>query len=509
MTKTTMRTFHIDDADKFATRVARGGANNPQNDNDHITATIQSIMESVRQRGDRAVLEYEKKFASTHITSLRVSKAEIRGAYTKVSQAEIDAIHLAKTRLKETESALISALDKDVTVQAGDGITVRKRLVPIRSVGCYVPGGLARYPSTVVMSVVPARIAGVQRVVVVSPPAGDSGRHDPLTVVAADICGADEIYRTGGAQSIAALSYGTKTIAKVDKIVGPGGAFVTAAKHLASSHTAIDMLAGPTELGIVADATADPTHIALDLISQAEHSCDTMCYLITTSSRLARQVDQIVTEMLPHIQRRAMVEPSLKNNGFIAICRSGSEMVRLANALAPEHIEIMTRDPAMMASKITSPGLVLLGSGTPSAASDYILGSNHVLPTCGFGRTRGPLSVLDFVKMATQVECGMPTLTSPETLKCLAALTGAEGLPNHYAAVADRLKDVDGATPDTCKTDSRTAKNTTSHKRSGSSTTPKHNGGKTSTTRHTIPTPSASILGLKKKPNTRKRGTKR
>ena len=445
----TMRTFHVDDTEEFAARIAagpppprrqarrRGGASD-------AAGAVQSILDDVRDNGDAAVLKYERRFAGAAPASLRVSRAEIRGAYSAVSAAEIDAIRLARSRLAKTESAVRSAL-RDVTVRIdGEATAVRKRFVPIQSVGCYVPGGLARYPSTAVMSVVPAKIAGVPRIAVVSPPAGPDRGPDPLTVVAADICGADEIYKAGGAQAIAALSYGTETIRRVDKIVGPGGAFVTAAKHLASARTAIDMLAGPTELGIVADSSADPRHIALDLISQAEHSGDTTCYLVTTSAALARDVARAVSEIVPGIRRREIVEASLKNNGFIAVCRSAPAMARLADALAPEHLEIMTRDPGRTASRITAPGLVLVGGSTPSAASDYLLGSNHVLPTRGFGRARGSLSVLDFVKTATQVECSgaSPLLSRPSSraARCLKALTDAETLPNHYEAVAGRIR---------------------------------------------------------------------
>jgi len=287
------------------------------------------------------------------------------------------------------------------------------------------------------MSIVPAKVAGVKRVVVVSPPNSD-GKIDPLTIVAANICGANEIYKTGGAQSIAALSYGTKTISKVDKIVGPGGSFVTTAKSLINNQTGIDMLAGPTELGIIADNSTNPKFVALDLISQAEHSSDTFCYLITTSEKLAKSVSNIISELLSKIQRGNIVKSSLKNNGFIAICRTKSDMIKLANTLAPEHLEIMAKNPDSLSSKITTPGLILLGNNTPSSASDYVLGSNHILPTNGFGKIRGSLSVLDFIKINTQVTCSKSSLS--KISKYLEVLTNAEGLPNHYEAVRGRLK---------------------------------------------------------------------
>ncbi len=287
------------------------------------------------------------------------------------------------------------------------------------------------------MSVIPAKIAGVKRIVVVSPPNSD-GKLDSLTLVTAVICGANEIYRVGGAQAIAALSFGTKSISKVDKIVGPGGSFVTIAKTLVSDKTAIDMLAGPTELGIIADATANPRYVALDLISQSEHSMDTFCYLITNSEKLANSVDKIITELSNKIKRNDIVKTSLKRNGFIAICKNKSEMIKLANELAPEHLQIMAKNPRVFASKITSSGLVLLGNDTPSSASDYLLGSNHILPTNGFGKTRGSLSVFDFIKINTEISASKSVLY--KISKYMEIFTTAEGLPNHYEAVRGRMK---------------------------------------------------------------------
>ncbi len=389
---------------------------------------VESILKDVKKNGDAAVRKYEKKFSGAKITTLRVSKAEIKNAYSKVSKIELDSLRLAKTRLEKTESAIKSLL-KNKTINQ-DGIKISKKFIPIQSVGCYVPGGLAKYPSSVIMSVVPAKVAGVRRIVVVSPPNTD-GKIDPLTIVAANLCGANEIYKTGGVQSIAALSNGTKSILKVDKIVGPGGAFVTTAKYLTSNETGIDMLAGPTELGIIADNSTNPQLIALDLISQAEHSNDTFCYLITTSQKLANSVNKIISELIPKIKRSTFVKSSLKNNGFIAICKTNSDLIKLANTLAPEHLQIMTKKPELLSSKINTAGLILLGS-------DYLLGSNHILPTNGFGKIRGSLSVLDFLKINTQATCSKSSLS--KISKYFDVLTTSEGLPNHFEAVRGRLK---------------------------------------------------------------------
>jgi len=396
---------------------------------------VESILKKVQKDGDSAIKKYEKKFSGAKLTSLHVSKNEMDDAYKKVSKLEINAIKLAKRRLEKTESTVKSILkNKNIST---DGTKISKKFVPLQSIGCYIPGGLAKYPSSVIMSVIPAKIAGVKRIVVVSPP-NSNGKIDPLIIITADICGASEIYKVGGAQAIAALSFGTKSIPKVDKIVGPGGPFVTTAKSMISNYTAIDMLAGPTELGIIADVSANPEYVALDLISQSEHSKDTFCFLITNSEKIAKSVNQNIRDIIQKIKRSDLVKTSLKQNGFIAICQNISDMIKLANELAPEHLQIMTKNPQTIANKITSSGLILMGNETPSAASDYILGSNHILPTNRFGKTRGSLSVLDFIKIDTQVTSNRASLS--KISKYLDVFTKAEGLPNHFEAVRGRLK---------------------------------------------------------------------
>lgn len=422
-----MKIIKITDVESFAAKIT---PKQPQKNK----TIVESILKNVKRNGDKAIKNYEKKFSNANLSSIRLSQVEIKNAYSKVSKTELNALRLAKARLRKTESAVINML-KNKTIN-NDGIKISKKFIPISSVGCYVPGGLAKYPSSAIMSIVPAKVAGIKRIVVVSPP-NSNGKLDPLTIVTADICGADEIYKTGGVQSIAALSYGTKTIPKVDKIVGPGGAFVTNAKYLISDQTGIDMLAGPTELGIIADTSANPKFIALDLISQAEHSNDTFCYLLTTSEKLAKSVNTVISKLTQKIQREKFVQTSLKNNGFIAICKTKSDMIKLANLLAPEHLQIMTKNSEKLSSKILTSGLVLLGNDTPSSASDYVLGSNHILPTSGFGKIRGSLSVLDFLKVSTQITCSKSSLS--KISKYLQALTNAEGLPNHYEAVRGRL----------------------------------------------------------------------
>lgn len=394
---------------------------------------VESIINLVQRDGDSALRKFEKKFNKVNIQTFEVSKKEIKDAYRKVTKEQTDAIKLAKARLEKTESALKTKLGKIETKT--DGIRITRTFVPLDSVGCYVPGGLAKYPSSVIMSVVPAKIAGVKKTIIVTPP-NKQGKIDPMVLVAADICKADKVFKVGGAHAIAALAFGTKSIPQVDKITGPGGSFVTVAKHLVSDTTSIDMLAGPTELAIIADDSADPSLVALDLISQSEHSSDTMCYVMTPSKNLANKVTDYIEKIIPTLQRKDIIKESLSKNGFIAVCKM-SDAISLANYLAPEHLQIMTRQPQTISSKIKTAGLVLLGQNTPSAASDYLLGTNHVLPTNRFGRSRGSLSVLDFLKIKTSVESSKKDLEKID--KHMHALTEAESLPNHYEAVKKRL----------------------------------------------------------------------
>ena len=396
---------------------------------------VESIILDVQKRKDKALKEYEKKFSGAKLRSFRVTRSEIKDAYSKVTKEQIAAIKVAKKRLERTESALKSQL-QNITIKI-DGIKITKVFVPLESVGCYIPGGGARYPSTAMMSIVPAKIAGVKKIIAVSPP-NKNGLIDPLTLVVADLCGVDEFYKTGGAQAIAALAYGTKSVPKVDKIVGPGGSFVTLAKSIVNNTVSIDMIAGPTELAIIADSAAEADVVASDLISQAEHSPETMCCLITTSTKLKDFVIKSVEQKIRKIQRRKIVMESLGTNGFVAICKTESDVIEFANKLAPEHLEIITKNPQRIAQKITSAGLVLIGKNTPSSASDYLLGSNHILPTSGFGRARGSLGVLDYMKIQSKIESSKMALQ--KISKHMKSITSAEGLPNHYEAVRIRLK---------------------------------------------------------------------
>ena len=401
---------------------------------------VELILSDVQKNGDRAVKKYEKKFGKASISSLKVTKNEIKQAYEEVSDIQIDAITKMTLLLQAREDILkdIKIPQRKYKELASFEKMVYRKFVPIPSVGCYVPGGLARYPSSAIMSIVPAKVAGVKRVVVVSPPNQD-GQLDPLTLVACDMCGVDEIYKIGGAQAIGALAYGTKSIKKVNKIVGPGGSFVSIAKALVCDTVAIDMIAGPTELGIIADTSVDPNLIVNDLFSQAEHSKDTFCFVITTSKKLAERINKIINEKISQVSRSDIIKKSLSKNGFIAICKKESDVIALTNELAPEHLQIMARTSKKLANKIDSAGLILLGKRTPSAYTDYLLGTNHILPTSGFGKVRGGLSVLDFMKLKT--EARIPHDDSIRNISLfMKELTDAEQLPNHYEAVRSRFK---------------------------------------------------------------------
>ena len=390
--------------------------------------TVQSILDDVRRNGDSAVKKYEQKFNRKKTKQLRISKQDSKNAM--ITKDEFDSLKLSALRLSKTQRTLNKNL-----IQSVKKIT-NVSFVPIPSVGCYIPGGQARYPSSAIMSVITAAEAGVKRIVVVSPP-DSNGNIDPMTITVAEYAGA-EIYKVGGAQAIAALAYGTKSIQKVDKIVGPGGKFVSIAKAIVSEETSIDMIAGPTELGIIVDTSADAELVAYDLVSQAEHSNDTMCFVITTSKSKAIQIQKSLKKIIPTIERSSIVKQSISKNGFIAICKNQNDVIELANKIAPEHMELMMKGAKALSKNITGPGLVLIGNNTPSSASDYLLGTNHILPTNGFGRTRGGLSILDFLKLQTVVETKKSDLS--EISDNLKILTDAEGLPNHYKAVERRLK---------------------------------------------------------------------
>jgi len=396
---------------------------------------VKAIINQVKAEGDEALVEFAQKFDKAELNSrgLKVKPSEIKEAYTKTSPDQISALKFMKEK--------VSAFQKQLLVQtdfktSNDGISVQTVLRPIESVGCYVPGGQAAYPSTLIMTAIPAKVAGVPRVVVCSP-SDVKGKVNPLVLVAADICRVDEVYKVGGAQAIAALTYGTKTIKPVRKIVGPGSKYVTTAKVLVSTDVAIDMPAGPSEVLVLADESADARLIAYDMISQAEHGGDSVAGLITTSETLAMAVDENLEKLAESTERSEKISESLAKYGFIIVCGDIDEMVNLSNQFAPEHLEVLTAKPKELAEKLTA-GLILLGPYSPVALSDYGSGTNHVLPTGGFAQSFSGLSAFDFMRRVSIVESGR---TGLERVKdSIKVMTEAENLPNHSKAIQARFE---------------------------------------------------------------------
>jgi histidinol dehydrogenase len=401
------------------------------------TENVLKIIDDIQRNGDEGLSKCIEKYENVKIDSFVVSKSEIKEAYENVSAKQIRIIKYMKSKLEKSEKAVIDKL-KNIKIDS-DGIKINKTIMPIFRVGCYIPGGKARYPSTIVMCAIPAKVAGVKQIVAITPPM-KNGKVDPLTLVAGDICGVDEFYKVGGAYGIAALAYGTKTIKRVDKIVGPGGVYTSVAKSAVSKDVSIDMIAGPTELLVYADEKSNPRYIALDLISQAEHSEDTLCGVVTKSKRLATKISEELNRIIKEdeMSRREFVEKSINDNGFIALCDNNEEITEFINEFAPEHLEIFAINYKKILKEIYNAGLILIGQYTPSSVSDYCLGSNHVLPTYRFAKSRSALSVLDFIKLVNVIEMNRDALKKISPI--IKEITLTEGLFNHYEAVNGRIK---------------------------------------------------------------------
>ena len=413
--------------------------NTIDNFSEEITKKIGEIIGNVRKDGDDALKKYTYEYDRVMVDSIRVNKDEIKDAYKQVTDEQVKTIYKIRETLIENDVIFLEHIKKISSLYSNNR-RIKRFVQPISSVGCYIPGGLARYPSTLVMCATPAKLAGVKRLVAISPPQ-KNGNVDPLTLVAADICGINEFYKVGGAQGIAALAFGTHSIKSVDKIVGPGGIFVTMAKLLVSNKVSIDMMAGPTELVIYASSETNPRYVALDLVSQAEHSKDTLCGVVTNSLEFADKVQNEVNKILKkNISRKEFVSESLNKNGFIAIAENDDLAIDFVNEIAPEHLQIMSIKELNISRKINSAGLILIGENTPSSASDYCLGSNHVLPTMGFGKSRASLSVLDFIRFSTIIKSNKNDLKKIEPF--IKIITQEEGLVNHYEAVKERLIDI-------------------------------------------------------------------
>lgn len=425
------------DADFEAQFVALLGAKREDSpDVDHIVA---DIIADVRVRGDAAVLELTAKFDRFDVTAdtLRFSEAEIAAECAKVSDEDRAALELAADRIRAYHAR---QLPDDQMWTDDAGATLGWRWTPVSAAGLYVPGGLATYPSSVLMNAIPAKVAGVQRLAITVPT--PDGLVNPLVLLAAQIAGVDEIYRVGGAQAIAALAYGTQTIAPVDKITGPGNAFVAAAKRRVFGKVGIDMIAGPSEILVIADKDNDPDWIALDLLSQAEHDESAQSLLITDDAAFGQAVADAVEKRLETLERRDIARASWRDFGAVITVSDLDEAVTLSDRIAPEHLELCVADADALAAKITHAGAIFIGAWTPEAIGDYIGGPNHVLPTARSARFSSGLSVMDFVKRTTLARM------SPEALAAIGPsaerLAQSESLEAHGLSVRARLDRLNG-----------------------------------------------------------------
>lgn len=409
--------------------VNRGKADLPS-----ISSSVKKIIMDVRENGDEALLRYTEKFDNVRLTRsrLKVSKREIKEAYKKLGKNQINALKKAAMNIARFHKKQI----KDTwSLETAKGVTVGQVTRPLSSIGVYAPGGKASYPSSVLMCAIPAQVAGVKKIVVCSPPE-ESGNTNPALLVAADIARATEIYRVGGAQAIAAMAYGTENVPKVDKIVGPGNVFVTAAKLEVSKDVAIDIPAGPSEILIIADETANASFIASDLLAQAEHDLQAWAILLTASKDLALAVKEEVYKQLEFLSRTETVKSSIQRGGLIVIVKNIQEAVDYANLIAPEHLQIQTKTPRKVFSKIQNAGAVFLGNYSLVAFGDYSSGLNHVLPTGGYAKIYSGLSTRDFVKTINFLQCGRQGYLNLKGMTV--TLAKLEGFDGHARSVSIR-----------------------------------------------------------------------
>ncbi|MBM1557619.1 histidinol dehydrogenase [Sulfitobacter mediterraneus] len=408
-------------------------------DSPDVDAAVADIIADVRARGDAAVIALTEKFDRVTLTpeTLRISAAEIAAAAADVSAEDRAALEQAATRIRAYHER---QLPEDAEWADDAGATLGWRWTPVSAAGLYVPGGLASYPSSVLMNAIPAKVAGVPRLAMVVPT--PDGVLNPLVLLAAQIAGVDEIYRIGGAQAVAALAYGTQTIAPVDKITGPGNAFVAAAKRRVFGKVGIDMIAGPSEILVIADGDNDPDWIALDLLSQAEHDQSAQSILITTDPAFGKAVSAAVDKRLETLERREIAGASWRDNGAIITVPDLDVAAELSNRIAPEHLELCVADPDALSAKITHAGAIFLGQWTPEAIGDYVGGPNHVLPTARSARFSSGLSVLDFMKRTTLARM------TPDALRQIGPaaerLAQSESLEAHGLSVTARLRKLNG-----------------------------------------------------------------
>ena len=406
-----------------------------EEDINKIIPTVNDILEDIKENKDKAILGYTEKFDGVKLENMKVSEEEIKEAYKNIDDNLIEALKSAASNIKKFHKAEIP---EEWKMDIKDGITAGQIIRPLETVGCYIPGGRAAYPSTILMTVIPAKIAGVKKIVCCTPP-GKDGKVMDAILVASDIAGADEIYKVGGAQAIGAMAYGSETIPKVDKIVGPGNIFVTGAKKLVYGDVDIEFPAGPSELLVLADETDDAEFIAYDILSQAEHDPNAACIFVTPNEKLGYEVERKIKEISEKAVRKEIIEASLSKRGKIVIVKDIDEGIYVTNKYAPEHLIIATKDNKYTLSKINNGGSIFLGNYAPVACGDYGSGTNHVLPTGAGARMYSGLSTEDFLKKPTVQKITKEGLnTLKETILPIAEY---EGFFAHADSVKVRFKD--------------------------------------------------------------------
>ena len=397
---------------------------------------VREIIEEIRTRGDEALFSYEKKFDRCDLTkdTIRVSREEIEEAYAALDPAFVEVLKKAAANIRDYHEK--QKVNSWITTRE-DGVILGQKITPIEVSGCYVPGGRAAYPSSVLMNVVPAKVAGVSNIIVATPPNAE-GKVTPGTIAAADIAGADAIYKCGGAQAIAAMAYGTESIPRADKITGPGNIYVALAKKACFGVTGIDSVAGPSEILVIADETANPRFVAADLLSQAEHDPMASAILLTTSMELAEQVSDEIDGFLKTLSRARIIEESLESYGYIFVGENMDDLVDAANTIASEHLEIVTKDPFQVMTRIRNAGAIFLGTYSSEPLGDYFAGPNHILPTNGTARFFSPLGVDQFIKRTSIISYSKEALEKVhEDIELFAE---SEGLTAHANSIRVRFE---------------------------------------------------------------------
>ncbi|MBI4973800.1 histidinol dehydrogenase [Candidatus Roizmanbacteria bacterium] len=410
--------------------------NRSAGNNEKILPEVKKIMQDVQAKGDVTIMaKYQSRYGRDNYQSIKVTDEEIRNAYQNINKETITALKQMIKNITLVQKAQLPT-KKDVVVRSEKGIKVWREWRPIRKVGLYIPGGKAIYPSSVLMSAIPAQIAGCSEIIMCSPPGGD-GQIPTATLVAADVLGLKNIYKVGGAEAIAAMTYGTETVPNVYKIFGAGNSYVTAAKMLALERISIDMPAGPSEVFIIADETANPRFVAADLIADGEHGEDSACVLLTTSKNIAEKTIVEIEKQLIELETRNRARESLRRYGLFAVAEDIDEIVKFTNEYAPEHLEIMTKNPERLVKKITDAGSVFLGSWTTKSSGDYATGANHVLPTGGMAKMYPPLGVDSFGKWMQVQKCTKVGLKNIR--KTIETIASVEKLPAHKQSVSVRF----------------------------------------------------------------------